>query len=78
MTDTTDTADATDTTTVVNPEARQSAHAALDRWLDECQRESVAAYEGGRQGYIGRIKFCAFVDDNGGSLSVERSFESVL
>ena len=57
---------------------RRAAHWALDRWLDDCEREGGDAFESGRSGYIGRIKLCAFVHDNGVSLRAERSFTEEL
>lgn len=53
---------------------RAAAHSHLDRWLDECAREASKLFATGRSGYIGRIKLCAFVDDNGITLRIERSF----
>lgn len=53
---------------------RAAAHHALDRWLDECEREASDAFESGHAGYIGRIKLCAFESDDGISLRIERSF----
>ena len=57
---------------------RVDAHAALDRWLDECEREATAQWESGHGGYIGRIKLCAFVEDEGIELRAERSFTEAL
>lgn len=59
-------------------EDRRAAHLALDRWLDECEREGGDAFASGRSGYIGRIKLCAFVSDAGISLRIERSLSEEL
>jgi len=60
------------------PIVRGDAHRALDRWLDEAEREAPAAHAAGRSGYLGRIKLCAFVDDAGITLRIERSFSEGL
>ena len=57
---------------------REAAHQALDRWLDECAAAANDTFAAGRSGYIGRIKLCAFVDDDGVSLRIERSFSEDL
>lgn len=57
---------------------RSAAHQALDRWLDECEREGREAFASGRSGYIGRIKLCAFVGDDGMTLRMERSLSEDL
>lgn len=62
----------------IGPEDRTLAQQALTRWLDECEREGAAAFESGWSGYIGRVKLCAFVDDNGIALRIERSFSEDL
>ena len=62
----------------VDAATRHAAHQALDRWLEECERASGDTFDSGRSGYIGRIKLCAFVDDEGTSLRIERSFSDGL
>jgi len=62
----------------VEEEQRREAHMTLDRWLNECEREGEVTFDSGRSGYIGRIKLCAFVDDDGISLRVERAFSEEL
>jgi hypothetical protein len=57
----------------LDPKARQRTYLRIARWIDDCQREAERAYADGRSGYIGRIKLCAFVDDEGVSLRVESS-----
>lgn len=57
---------------------RAAAHAALDRWLDECTRAASDAHEIGIGGYVGRVKLCAFVDDYGIRVRIERSFSIAL
>lgn len=57
---------------------RDAAHRALDRWLDECEREAVCVHAVGRSGYMGRIKLCAFVSDDGIAVRIERSFSEDL
>lgn len=57
-----------------SPGDRRAAHQALDRWLDEAEREADTEFESGHSGYLGRIKLCAFVDDEGVRMRVERSF----
>ena len=62
----------------LDPKDREAAHRAVDRWIAECEHEADHAYEDGRSGYLGRIKLCAFVDDEGLSLRVERSVSEDL
>lgn len=59
-------------------DGRRDAHAALDRWLDECERYGPMRFNSGCSGYIGRIKLCAFVADSGITLSIERSIQEDL
>lgn len=58
----------------LDAQQRADAHAALDRWLNECEREATAQWASGHGGYIGRIKLCALVEDEGIELRMERSF----
>lgn len=53
--------------------ARARAHKRLDRWIQQCEHDAADAYEDGRSGYLGRMKLCAFVDDEGVHLRVESS-----
>jgi hypothetical protein len=57
---------------------RDAAHAALDRWIGDCEREAAHAWSTGRSGYLGRIKLCALVDDEGMSLRLESSLAEDL
>lgn len=59
---------------VVSTDDRRAAHAALDRFFHACDREGNDAFSVGRSGYIGRIKLCAFVRDEGIALRIEHSF----
>lgn len=65
-----------DTTEADHADVKREAHAALERWLDQCRPEALAAFESGRSGYIGRIKICAFAEDDDGGvyLRIERGF----
>jgi hypothetical protein len=58
--------------------ARARAHEALDRWIDDCEKEAVELHENGQSGYIGRASFNSFVDDHGVTLRVERSVSASL
>jgi len=53
---------------------RAAAHQALDRWLDVCASEAERLWTDGCAGYFGRIKMCAYVDDDGVALRIDRSF----
>lgn len=55
----------------VETKDRVAAVTRLDRWLTDCERAAVLAYDEGRSGYLGRIKICAFVNDEGITLRVE-------
>lgn len=55
----------------VEPKDRVAAVTRLDRWMSDCEREAARAYDEGRSGYLGRIKICAFVSDEGITLRVE-------
>lgn len=57
---------------------RLEAHRAVERWLDECERAAGDQWSDGRSGYIGRVKLCSFVDDNGLSIRIERSISEAL
>lgn len=59
---------------LVEARDRQAAHAALERWLEQCGREGATVFASGRSGYVGRIKLVAFVGDGGLTLQIERSF----
>jgi len=62
----------------LDADARARAHRALDHWIAVCEEEAVDLHESGQSGYVGRVKFCAFVDDNGVTLRVERSVSREL
>lgn len=50
------------------------ARRALSRWIEAVEHEAEDAWEDGRSGYIGRLKFCAFfTEDEGLTLRVESS-----
>lgn len=49
------------------------ARRALSRFIEDAERAAEEAWDEGRSGYLGRIKFCAFVDDDGVHLRVERA-----
>jgi hypothetical protein len=53
---------------------RAQAHRVLDLWLDECGTQATDDFGSGYSGYIGRIKLCAFVNDDGVWLRIERGF----
>lgn len=61
-------------------DARDASRArrALSHFIEDCEREAVEAWDEGRSGYLGRIKFSAFVDDDGLTLRVERSIAEDL
>lgn len=53
---------------------RDDAHAILDRFLKHSEAVATEQYADGCSGYIGRIKICAFVNDEGLTLRVESSW----
>jgi hypothetical protein len=57
---------------------RIKAHQALDRWLDECERESHHAFESGRSGYLGSFEVQSHANDDGITLTLERSLSETL
>jgi hypothetical protein len=62
----------------VSEEAVDRAHKALGRWIADCEIAGTEAFESGRMGYVGRIKLCAFADDQGITLRIERSLSEEL
>lgn len=62
----------------VSDEDRSRAHQALDQWLDQSHREAGSAFERGRSGHLGEFKLSAYSDDEGVSLTVERTFLEAL
>lgn len=62
----------------VSDNDRVAAENALTRWLDECERAASDRWARGVSGYLGRIKLCAFVSDEGITLRVERSISEDL
>jgi hypothetical protein len=71
-------ADADDGPLEVSEEAHERAHTALSRWIADCEIAGTEAVEAGRSGYIGRIKLCAFANDQGITLRIERSISEEL
>jgi hypothetical protein len=62
----------------VSEEAHELAHKALSRWIADCEIVGTEAFESGRMGYVGRLKLCAFADDQGITLRIERSIVEEL
>jgi hypothetical protein len=62
----------------LDPRDAIQARRALSRWIEDCERQAEDAWSEGRSGYLGRIKFSAFVDDDGLKLRIERSIEEAL
>lgn len=62
----------------LDPRDATRARRALSRWIENCEQEAEEAWDAGRSGYIGRIKFCAFADDNGLTLRLESSISEDL
>ena len=62
----------------VDHKTREAVFRAVMRWADECEAEANRAWENGRGGYLGRLKVCAFVDDDSITLRVDRSFTEDL
>lgn len=62
----------------VETKDRVAAVTRLDRWMNDCERAAALAYDEGRSGYLGRIKLCAFVSDEGITLRVESSLTEDL
>lgn len=63
---------------VIHPELRAAAHAAVDRWLDECLRVATAGFQRGQTGDVGKIGFRATSEESGLSVVVERTHEQEL
>lgn len=62
----------------VNKAHRVRAHEALDHWLDQSNREGGSVFDRGRSGHLGEFKVTAYVDDDGVTLTVERTFSEQL
>lgn len=54
-------------------ETRIAAHAQLEEWLAECERQSPECFKSGCFGHIGRFELRADVDDTEITLVMERS-----
>jgi hypothetical protein len=65
-------------TGMIEPAAREAAHRELDRWMTEAEQAARDAWEDSRSGYLGRVKVCAFVGDDGVTLRIERAFSTSL